>query len=67
MKLAIFGGLTHENKMRTLWEEVKQGGGPMRLWSISRVNKPENDDASIVEPIELTPSERRSMERSGIL
>jgi putative SOS response-associated peptidase YedK len=30
---------------------------PMRMWPIStRVNKPENDDASIVEPIELTPS-----------
>jgi putative SOS response-associated peptidase YedK len=27
---------------------------PMRLWRIStRVNKPENDDASIVEPVEL--------------
>jgi hypothetical protein len=26
----------------------------MRLWRIStRVNKPENDDASIVEPVEL--------------
>jgi putative SOS response-associated peptidase YedK len=28
---------------------------PMRMWPIStRVNKPENDDPSIVEPIELT-------------
>ncbi len=28
---------------------------PMRMWSISgRVNKPENDDPSIVEPIELS-------------
>ena len=28
---------------------------PMRMWPIStRVNKPENDDASILEPIELT-------------
>ena len=27
---------------------------PMRMWPISaRVNKPENDDPSIVEPIEL--------------
>jgi len=27
---------------------------PMRMWLISMpVNKPENDDASIVEPIEL--------------
>jgi putative SOS response-associated peptidase YedK len=27
----------------------------MRMWPIStRVNKPENDDSSIVEPIELT-------------
>jgi len=27
---------------------------PMRIWPIStRVNKPENDDASIVEPISL--------------
>ena len=31
---------------------------PMRMWPIStRVNKPENDDPSIVEPIELaTPA-----------
>jgi SOS response associated peptidase (SRAP) len=29
---------------------------PMRMWPIStRVNKPENDDAAIVEPIELAP------------
>jgi putative SOS response-associated peptidase YedK len=29
----------------------------MRMWPIStRVNKPENDDAAIVEPIELTPN-----------
>jgi putative SOS response-associated peptidase YedK len=28
---------------------------PMRMWPIpTRVNKPENDDPSIVEPIELT-------------
>jgi putative SOS response-associated peptidase YedK len=28
---------------------------PMRVWPIStRVNKPENDDPSIVEPIELS-------------
>jgi putative SOS response-associated peptidase YedK len=28
---------------------------PMRMWPISTpVNKPENDDPSIVEPIELT-------------
>jgi hypothetical protein len=28
----------------------------MRMWLIStRVNKPENDDCSIVEPIELAP------------
>jgi putative SOS response-associated peptidase YedK len=28
--------------------------GPMRMWPIStRVNKPENDDPSIVEPIQL--------------
>jgi putative SOS response-associated peptidase YedK len=27
----------------------------MRMWPIStRVNKPENDDPSIVEPVELT-------------
>ena len=27
---------------------------PMRMWPIStRVNKPDNDDPSIVEPIEL--------------
>jgi putative SOS response-associated peptidase YedK len=27
---------------------------PMRIWPIStRVNKPENDDASIVEPTEV--------------
>ena len=30
---------------------------PMRLWLIStRVNKPENDDPSIVEPIEAIAS-----------
>lgn len=30
---------------------------PMRMWPIStRVNKPENDNASIVEPIQVTPS-----------
>jgi hypothetical protein len=30
---------------------------PMRMWPISaRVNKPENDDPSIVEPITLTAS-----------
>ena len=29
--------------------------GPMRIWPIStRVNKPENDDPSIIEPVELT-------------
>jgi putative SOS response-associated peptidase YedK len=29
--------------------------GPMLMWPIStRVNKPENDDPSIVEPIELS-------------
>ncbi len=28
---------------------------PMRMWPIStRVNKPENDDRSIIEPIELS-------------
>jgi putative SOS response-associated peptidase YedK len=28
---------------------------PMRMWPIStRVNKPENDDPSIIEPIELS-------------
>ena len=28
--------------------------GPMRMWPISsRVNKPENDDPSIVEPVEV--------------
>jgi putative SOS response-associated peptidase YedK len=30
---------------------------PMRMWPIStRVNKPENDDPSIVEPVELATS-----------
>jgi putative SOS response-associated peptidase YedK len=30
---------------------------PMRMWPIStRVNKPENDDPSILEPIELSAS-----------
>ena len=30
---------------------------PLRMWPIStRVNKPENDDPSIVEPIELATS-----------
>jgi putative SOS response-associated peptidase YedK len=29
--------------------------GPMRMWPISTcVNKPENDDRSIIEPVELT-------------
>jgi putative SOS response-associated peptidase YedK len=28
--------------------------GPMRMWPVSaRVNKPENDDPGIVEPLEL--------------
>jgi putative SOS response-associated peptidase YedK len=32
---------------------------PMRMWPIStRVNKPENDDPSILEPIELSAAER---------
>jgi putative SOS response-associated peptidase YedK len=31
--------------------------GPMQMWPIStRVNKPENDDPSIVEPVELAES-----------
>src|SRR5580700_2373820 len=31
---------------------------PMRMWPIStRVNKPENDDPSIVEPIELSAAQ----------
>jgi putative SOS response-associated peptidase YedK len=31
---------------------------PMRMWPIStRVNKPENDDPSIIEPLELSPGE----------
>ena len=31
--------------------------GPMRMWPISpRVNKPENDDPSIVEPIAIATS-----------
>ncbi len=31
--------------------------GDMRMWPIStRVNKPENDDPSIIEPVELTTS-----------
>ena len=30
--------------------------GLMRMWPIStRVNKPENDDSLVVEPIELAP------------
>jgi hypothetical protein len=29
---------------------------PMRMWPVStRVNTPENDDAALVEPIELAP------------
>ena len=32
---------------------------PMRMWPIStRVNKPENDDPSIVEPIELSAAQQ---------
>jgi hypothetical protein len=31
--------------------------GPMRMWPVStRVNKPENDDPDIVEPLELEGS-----------
>ena len=31
--------------------------GPMRMWPVSaRVNKPENDDPGIVEPLELEGS-----------
>jgi hypothetical protein len=31
--------------------------GPMRMWPISaRVNKPENDDTSVVEPIAIATS-----------
>ena len=34
---------------------------PMQIWPIStRVNKPENDDPAIVEPIELTTSAAKS-------
>ena len=33
--------------------------GPMRMWPIStRVNKPENDDPSILEPVGLSPTVR---------
>jgi putative SOS response-associated peptidase YedK len=47
---------------RWLSDEPDPGGlmrpfpaGPMRMWPIStRVNKPENDDPSIIEPVELT-------------
>ena len=35
---------------------TETGEALMRMWPIStRVNKPENDDPSIVEPIELAP------------
>ena len=35
---------------------TETGDGLMRMWPIStRVNKPENDDRSIVEPIKLAP------------
>jgi hypothetical protein len=30
MKLAVFGGLTHENRMRTLGQGVKAGDGVKR-------------------------------------
>jgi putative SOS response-associated peptidase YedK len=56
--------LTPANYTRWLSDEPDPGAlmrpfpaEPMRMWSIStRVNKPENDDASIVEPIPLAIS-----------
>jgi putative SOS response-associated peptidase YedK len=42
--------------MRTA-DAVHATADPMRMWPIStRVNKPENDDPSIVEPIEPATS-----------
>jgi hypothetical protein len=36
---------------------VPFSAAPMRMWPIStRVNKPENDDASILEPLKLASS-----------
>ncbi len=44
--------LSHEPDLRDLM--VPFPAVPMRMWSIStRVNKPENDEPSILEPIEL--------------
>ena len=56
--------LARGDYVRWLGEEENPRGltrpfpaGPMRIWTIStRVNKPENDDRSIVEPIELSTS-----------
>ena len=43
-------------------------GALMRMWPIStQVNKPENDDPSIVEPIELATGPRRAGDRASIL
>jgi putative SOS response-associated peptidase YedK len=41
---------------------VPYPAGPMRIWSIStRVNKPENDDPSLLEPVD-EPLERIAKE-----
>jgi hypothetical protein len=48
--------LTPGDYVRWLSDEPDPGDlEPMRMWPIStRVNKPENDDPSIVEPLELS-------------
>jgi putative SOS response-associated peptidase YedK len=41
---------------------------PMRMWPISkRVNKPENDDPTILEPVELTGDELARSSRNSRL
>jgi putative SOS response-associated peptidase YedK len=38
----------------------------MRMWPIStRLNKPENDDPSIVDPLKISPQRRQMRRRRG--
>jgi hypothetical protein len=44
-----------QRRARSARPDAPVQAGLMRMWPIStRVNKPENDDPSIIEPIELT-------------
>ena len=54
LDMITHGGLGEEPDPRDLMRPHR--ACLMRMWPIStRVNQPENDDASIVEPIELAP------------